>query len=266
MDDWKAKTSATNIINLESQNKAHENSNIDCLRRIKMLEYALRQERIKYARSVNGIEGKFDILKDYPDTSQVENLPERPLIQKSQGHQSILIKFLEEMGFEDVFNAADVNDIKDLFNKATSSLSKNQDLLDTVTRIEEEVKKKVFKEENKIETLEEQLKEINENGELSSNIAEHEDNSKNCSEHGEDCACCKDNFNTSFDSVQKDDDSSKIIQANYSDKMSEIKLKHEFNVHLDSVRGVQFIGSLDCMASVSEDCTVKLWDVKLMHK
>ena len=48
--------------------------------------------------------------------------------------------------------------------------------------------------------------------------------------------------------------------------MSEINLKHEFNVHLDSVRGIQFIGSLDWMASVSEDCTVKLWDVKLMHK
>jgi WD40 repeat protein len=73
------------------------------------------------------------------------------------------------------------------------------------------------------------------------------------------------NFDASFESVQRDDESTTIL-AEYSEKMSEISLKHEFNVHLDSVRGVQFIESLDCMASVSEDCTVKLWDVKLMHK
>jgi WD40 repeat protein len=75
----------------------------------------------------------------------------------------------------------------------------------------------------------------------------------------------EDNFNASFESVKRDNDEVSI-NASYSDKMSEIKLKHEFNVHLDSVRGVRFIRSLDCMASVSEDCTVKLWDVKLMHK
>ena len=75
----------------------------------------------------------------------------------------------------------------------------------------------------------------------------------------------EENLDASFDSVKRDDDVVSI-EATYSSNMSDINLKHEFNVHLDSVRGVQFIGSLDCMASVSEDCTVKLWDVKLMHK
>lgn len=51
-------------------------------------------------------------------------------------------------------------------------------------------------------------------------------------------------MNSSFESVKRDDDSIGI-QAAYADKMSEINLKHEFNVHLDSVRGVLFIGSLD---------------------
>jgi WD40 repeat protein len=72
-------------------------------------------------------------------------------------------------------------------------------------------------------------------------------------------------LDASFESVKRDDEEV-TIKAEYSSNMSEINLKHEFNVHLDNVRDVQFIGSLDCMASVSEDCTVKLWDVKLIHK
>eukprot|EP00344_Euplotes_crassus_P010924 CAMPEP_0197011160 /NCGR_PEP_ID=MMETSP1380-20130617/57389_1 /TAXON_ID=5936 /ORGANISM="Euplotes crassus, Strain CT5" /LENGTH=336 /DNA_ID=CAMNT_0042433641 /DNA_START=1 /DNA_END=1011 /DNA_ORIENTATION=- len=230
-----------------------------------MLEYALRQERIKYARAANGLEGKLNILEDQKDMSKVENLPERPIIQRAQGHQSILVKFLEEIGFEDVFSTADVADIKDLFTKATSSLSKNQELLKTVSRIEEEVKRKIFQEENKKETLEEQFKQIR-----------GSDHQKNPSD-GKDSEASGERSNeaenqeevlsdASFDSVQRDDQSSTIIEADYANKMSPINLKHEFNVHLDSVRGVQFVGSLDCMASVSEDCTVKLWDVKLMHK
>ena len=38
------------ISELEGQLKAHENINIDLLKRIRMLEYALSQERIKYSK------------------------------------------------------------------------------------------------------------------------------------------------------------------------------------------------------------------------
>lgn len=226
-----------------------------------MLEYALRQERIRYARASSGLEGKINILQDLPETDLLDNLPERQPYQPSKGHQSILIKFLEEIGFEDVFNSADVDDMKDLFNKATSSLSKNQELLDTVAKIEEEVKSRIQREESKTETLEQQLKQLDEKQQLSTlfNFSKADENKKEQPD-----VKMEENLNASFDSVQRDGDSFTILAA-YSE-MSEISLKHEFNIHLDSVRGVQFIGSLDCMASVSEDCTVKLWDVKLMHK
>jgi predicted ribosome quality control (RQC) complex YloA/Tae2 family protein len=138
------------------------------MRRIQMLEFALRQERIKYAKAANGLESKVDILKDHPEAIQISDLPERPVYQKPQGHQSILIKFLEEVGFEEVFNSADVNDIKDLFSKATSSLSKNKELLDTVSKIEEEVKARIEKEEKDNESLEDQLKELNDKDQLNS--------------------------------------------------------------------------------------------------
>lgn len=250
---------------MEAQNKAYDISLGDCMRRIKMLEFALRQERIKYARAANGLEGKMNILQDHPDTINIENLPERQPYTRPKGHQSILLKFLEEIGFEEIFNSADVNDLKELFNKATSSLSKNQELLDTVARIEDEVRERIEKEEKNSVSLEQQLKEFTEKDQLNSLLNANDKSKSN--KFGDDrLDQSDDNLNASFESVKRDDDNCVGIRASYADKMSEINLRHEFNVHLDSVRGVQFIGSLDCMASVSEDCTVKLWDLKLMHK
>jgi WD40 repeat protein len=31
---------------------------------------------------------------------------------------------------------------------------------------------------------------------------------------------------------------------------------------MDSVRGLQFIEAIDTLASISEDCTIKLWNLK----
>ena len=64
-----------------------------------------------------------------------------------KGHQSILIKFLEEVGFEDVFNVSGIAEIKDMFNKAASSLTKNQELLESVAKIEADVRAKVENED-----------------------------------------------------------------------------------------------------------------------
>lgn len=135
------------VSTLEAQNKAYENSVNDCMRRIKMLEFALRQERIRYARAANGLEEKFSILQDHPDAIDVDKLPERAPFQRPKGHQSILIKFLEEVGFEDVFNSSDIAEIKDLFNKAASSLNKNQELLESVAKIEADVRARVESED-----------------------------------------------------------------------------------------------------------------------
>lgn len=131
------------VSTLTAQNKAYHNSVNDCMRRIKMLEFALRQERIRYARAANGVEDKFNILQDHPDVVDVDKLADRPPYQRHKGHQSILIKFLEEVGFEDVFNSSDIAEIKDLFNKAASSLNSNQQLLDSVAKIEAGVRAKV---------------------------------------------------------------------------------------------------------------------------
>jgi len=37
--------------------------------------------------------------------------------------------------------------------------------------------------------------------------------------------------------------------------------KYELKSHMDIVRGVQFVPSVDAMATISEDCMVKLWNL-----
>lgn len=220
------------------------------MRRIKMLEFALRQERIRYARAANGIEGKFDILKDHPDLIEDEKLPERPPYQKPRGHQSILLKFLEEIGFEEVFNSTDVAGIKDLFNKAASSLSKNQELIESISKIEADVKAKSkdFNLDYNVDGSQSDSKGFSNKdklNELLKQVSKPKDKSlKEELEEQQEEDAIKDQFNSSFDSVKRDDEEI-TIKAQYSEKLSEIILKHEFNVHLDSVRGVQFIKSLD---------------------
>lgn len=39
-------------------------------------------------------------------------------------------------------------------------------------------------------------------------------------------------------------------------------VKYQLKSHLDIVRGVSFVSEIDSMATVSEDCTVKLWSLK----
>jgi len=42
-----------------------------------------------------------------------------------------------------------------------------------------------------------------------------------------------------------------------------LKQKFKLDGHLDSVWGIHFISSISTLVSVSDDCTVKLWDLKM---
>ena len=41
----------------------------------------------------------------------------------------------------------------------------------------------------------------------------------------------------------------------------EVSKKYELKSHMDIVRGIQFVPSVDAMATISEDCMVKLWNL-----
>mgnify|MGYP001626793922 CR=1 FL=1 len=44
-------------------------------------------------------------------------------------------------------------------------------------------------------------------------------------------------------------------------KGNELTKKYDLKSHMDIVRGVQFVPSVDAMATISEDCMVKLWNL-----
>ena len=58
----------------------------------------------------------------------------------------------------------------------------------------------------------------------------------------------------------------KASPKNFSRKSTALKpLKDKFKLdgHLDCVRGTHFIDSMSVMVSISDDCTIKLWDLKI---
>ena len=46
----------------------------------------------------------------------------------------------------------------------------------------------------------------------------------------------------------------------------ELSKKYELKSHMDIVRGVQFVPGVDSMATISEDCMVKLWNLSKMDR
>ncbi|KAL6468646.1 hypothetical protein MHYP_G00221700 [Metynnis hypsauchen] len=91
---------------LQGERKGQENLKKDLVRRIKMLEYALKQERAKYHKLKYGTELQQGDMKapsyDSDDGNENEALPEPPNSQLSwkQGRQ-LLKKYLEEVGYTD---------------------------------------------------------------------------------------------------------------------------------------------------------------------
>ena len=94
----------TKITQLEGQLKAQENINEDLIRRIKMLEFCLREERIKYARLMQTKSGSMSNREDGGDNpvniidSVLEkanlnaNLYERIAKRRAKAQRPLLLK------------------------------------------------------------------------------------------------------------------------------------------------------------------------------
>lgn len=89
------------ITQLESQLTAQQNINEDLIRRIKMLEFCLREERIKYARlmqSQSGIQNKdgdapINIIDSVLDKANLNaNLYERIAKRRAKAQRPLLLK------------------------------------------------------------------------------------------------------------------------------------------------------------------------------
>ena len=46
----------------------------------------------------------------------------------------------------------------------------------------------------------------------------------------------------------------------------QLNRKYDLKSHMDIVRGIQFIPAVDAMATISEDCMVKLWNLSELDR
>lgn len=51
------------------------------------------------------------------------NLYERIAKRRAKAQRPLLLKFLQEVGYEDIFNTNEINEIKELYNKAQVDLT-----------------------------------------------------------------------------------------------------------------------------------------------
>ena len=113
------------VSQLEGMLRAQENINEDLVKRIKMLEFCLREERVKYARVINSGEvASSDIVGTAIQKANVNvSLYERIAKRRAKAQKPLLLKFLQEVGFADVFNPDEINEIKELYEKAHNDFS-----------------------------------------------------------------------------------------------------------------------------------------------
>ena len=103
------------ISELEAQLKAHENINIDLIRRIKMLEFALCQERNKNSKNPQN-NNDIEIMKNqlnFENEERKELIKEEDLKRlKERSVRPSLIKMLNDIGINENFANELFNDLE----------------------------------------------------------------------------------------------------------------------------------------------------------
>lgn len=122
------------IHQLEAQLRGQESINGDLIKRIKMLEFSLRQERVKYAKLANGGGGassSTDIIGPIIAKAQASvnnnNLYEKIAKRRAKAQRPLLLKFLQEIGYEDIFNSEEMSEIRQLYDKAQEEVKNSNE-------------------------------------------------------------------------------------------------------------------------------------------
>ncbi|XP_036380527.1 striatin-4-like [Megalops cyprinoides] len=113
---------------LQGERKGQENMKQDLVRRIRMLEYALKQERSKYQKLKAGIEQNPGEKRPETESEQVSNGPaesdSEPANQMSwkEGRQ-LLRKYLEEVGYSDTVLDMRSKRVRSLLGRGSSEVN-----------------------------------------------------------------------------------------------------------------------------------------------
>ncbi|KAL4475422.1 hypothetical protein ABPG72_022057 [Tetrahymena utriculariae] len=261
------------ISQIEADLKGQENINKDLIKRIKMLEFALRQERIRYTKLLQGQNISQDVIKSVMQDENTANIlkqnqsvPQVPQ-RKAKQHRPLLLKILEEVGLDDIF------DEENELDKANQNL-KVQDLKfqqkdQTVLLKENDLSS--FQASNAVDSsfidLSKSTSQPNNQNNLNAAQQEQQQLQQQSqlekSNSGQQIPnTVRNNLQSQLENVNNNkqfDKMDETIESYKSNRQNIVQLKCQLKSHLDGVRDTFFAGN-NILVTVSEDCMIKLWD------
>ena len=223
------------IAQLEGELKAHENINIDLLKRIRMLEYELAKERKDKRSEGNSYSGNNeDLFKDlqYPNLIKEEDLK---FLEESANRPSLL-SILQSIGIDE-----------NLANNLFTDFELNKNELEAM--IKKDIEEKLLQSDNNIN--------ITQN---SNNINKNKVNNINNLNNN--------NYQNINNFIDKNTNQTNVKSIN-NNKQGESNLNYSFNLnnlvelrnHFDEVRKLSYLENINSLVSISEDCLIYVWSL-----
>ena len=232
------------IAQLEGELRAHENINIDLLKRIRMLEYELAKERKDKNIDINSND---DLYKDlqYPNLIKEEDLK----FLEETANKPSLLSILQSIGIDE-----------NLANNLFTDFELNKNELEAM--IKKDIEEKLMKSEN---------------NNANNNVNEIQNENKNNKYNN--ISNANNNINKNYKNVNNNiqneinnnnniSNTQNIKSSNIS-KNEEQNFNYSFNLnnsvelryHFDEVRKLSYLENINSLVSVSEDCLIYVWSL-----
>ena len=231
------------IAQLEGELKAHENINIDLLKRIRMLEYELAKERKdkNTEGGNNSLSGgnNEDLFKDlqYPNLIKEEDLK---FLEESANRPSLL-SILQSIGIDE-----------NLANNLFTDFELNKNELEAM--IKKDIEEKLLKSDNNTNINPIQNNNINKN---SSSNTSNINNINNINNY-QNINNIKDINNNQNNIKQINNTKQEGTTINYSFNLDNVV---ELRNHFDEVRKLSYLENINSLVSISEDCLIYVWSL-----
>ena len=232
------------IAQLEGELRAHENINIDLLKRIRMLEYELAKERKDKNIDINSNE---DLYKDlqYPNLIKEEDLK----FLEETANKPSLLSILQSIGIDE-----------NLANNLFTDFELNKNELEAM--IKKDIEEKLMKSENNNANnnvneiqYENKNNKYNNISNVNNNINKNYKNVNNNIQN-------EMNNNNNISNLQntKSSNISKNEEQNFNYSFN-LNNSVELRYHFDEVRKLSYLENINSLVSVSEDCLIYVWSL-----
>ena len=232
------------IAQLEGELRAHENINIDLLKRIRMLEYELAKERKDKNIDINSNE---DLYKDlqYPNLIKEEDLK----FLEETANKPSLLSILQSIGIDE-----------NLANNLFTDFELNKNELEAM--IKKDIEEKLMKSENNnANNNANEIQNENKNNKYN-NISNVNNNINKNYKNVNNNIQNEMNNNNNISNLQntKSSNISKNEEQNFNYSFN-LNNSVELRYHFDEVRKLSYLENINSLVSVSEDCLIYVWSL-----